>query len=159
MKICITGGPRTGKTSYVALHPELVPDGCPVFHTDDQACTSPTWSGAAEIVALWMLRPGPWVIEGVTVAAALRKFLASSSAAPCDRVIVLRGAFSELSPSQAALGREVDEVMAAITQELRARGVRVDVEVAMMSNGSARWRDAPPDLGSEKILAKPEEHE
>jgi broad-specificity NMP kinase len=84
MRVCIVGGPRTGKTTLASTM--LDP-----LHTDD-LIGALDWSAVSEIIATqWMSKSGPWVIEGVALVRALRKWLERNAAGkPCDRVIVLR---------------------------------------------------------------------
>ena len=98
-RICITGGPRTGKTTLAAS----LGAGMPVTNCDDFIGMG--WSESSAHVATLLERPGPWVIEGVQVARALRKWLAAhvpivTDSRPCDRLIILRTPHVELTPGQ-----------------------------------------------------------
>ena len=121
MRICITGGPRTGKTTLSRRMGSAL-----VRHTDD-LIGKLDWSGASREVARWFGHPGPWIIEGVAVPRALRKWLAAHQGKPCDRVIVLTKAYTALDPGQATMAKGVNTVWREIQPILRARGVVVEV--------------------------------
>ena len=118
-RILVAGGPRVGKT-WVAdrIGAEL---GIPVRHTDDLIGTH-GWSEASEEVARWMDEPGPWVIEGVAVVRALRKWLRAHPAGrPAD--LVYRG-WSRRIPTtlkQDAMGDGARTVWEEIVAELWGR--------------------------------------
>lgn len=121
-RICITGGPRTGKTTlaeYIgnALHIQNV------RHTDDVMHLG--WSAASEAVAAWFNAPGPWIIEGVAVSRALRKWRAAhpGEPPPVDRVIYLEHAHEPLSRGQYRMSVGVETVHAEIEEWLADHGV------------------------------------
>lgn len=117
-RVAICGGPRTGKTTLAAS----ISDSA--MHTDD--LISLGWSEASAETAAWMAAPGPWVIEGVAVARALRKALDMSAYRPVDRLIVCTRPFVELSRGQAAMAKGCATVLEGILPELMSRGVVVD---------------------------------
>ena len=119
-RICIIGGPRTGKTTLASAMSN-------VLHTDDLIGQF-DWSGVSEFVSTdWLARSGPWVIEGVAVVRALRKWLvANVDGAPCDRIIVLADPLVELSKGQAAMAKGHEKVWQEVRPQLRARGVAVE---------------------------------
>jgi len=119
-RVCIIGGPRTGKTTLASTMAN-------VLHTDDLIGQF-DWSGVSEHVATdWLARPGPWVIEGVAVVRALRKWLAANAdGAPCDRVIVLTEPLVELKKGQAAMTKGHEKVWQEVRPLLLARGVAVE---------------------------------
>ena len=117
-RIVVLGGPRTGKTTYAATL------GGRVRHTDDAMDLG--WSEASAEVARWMVQDGPWVIEGVAGARALRKALATSTERPCDRVVVLSDPWAELTSGQRTMTKGCVAVFAEIRAELLARGVEVE---------------------------------
>ncbi len=121
MRICITGGPRTGKTTLSRRMGSAL-----VRHTDD-LIGSRDWSGASREVASWFGHPGPWIIEGVAVPRALRKWLAAHQGKPCDRVIVLTKAYTTLTADQRTMSQGVNTVWREIQTTLRTRGVVVEV--------------------------------
>ena len=123
-RLLITGGPRTGKTT---LANSLERDGARVGHTDD-LIASHDWSEASDRVAEWMNAPGPWVIEGVAVVRALRKWLAAHPAgAPCDRIVLLSKPLEPLTPGQAAMAKGLLTVWDEIRPELHRRNVEIEV--------------------------------
>lgn len=116
-RILITGAPNTGKT-YMAVA-QSIRLGCQLFHTDDLIEIG--WSEASGEVAKLLGRPGPWIIEGVAVPRAIRKWLktAGPMAAPCDRLIVLRHSWAELTPGQQTMAKGVATVLAAVLKDAR----------------------------------------
>ena len=110
MRIAITGGPQTGKTTLAATL------GAPVIHGDDFIELG--WSQSSQALAHAMRTPGPWVAEGVQVPRALRKML---EARPDDCVYV-GDAIYDL---QAARAAGVDAIGvtwgAGVPEALRAR--------------------------------------
>lgn len=70
MRIVITGSPLAGKTTLAGIIAKIT--GVPVFHTDDVKDLE--WSEASQAVSGWLAREGSWIIEGVTVPRALRKW-------------------------------------------------------------------------------------
>ena len=119
MRVCIVGGPRTGKTTLASTM--LDP-----LHTDD-LIGALDWSAVSEIIATqWIPKPGPWVIEGVALVRALRKWIERNAAGkPCDRVIVLRTPKVELTPGQAAMAKGHETIWREVEPQLRKRGVEI----------------------------------
>src|SRR5688572_24955373 len=71
LRIVIGGWPRTGKTTLAnQLAARL---RIPVMHTDD-LIGKVQISEASGVVAEWLSKPGPWIIEGVTTTRGLRKW-------------------------------------------------------------------------------------
>lgn len=102
-RIIIVGGPKTGKTTLAA---EIAGDA-PVFHTDDLIGTH-SWADVPEAIIEWMVRKGPWVIEGVQTARALRRWIKSTGELPpVDQVVVKTTPFVELTKGQAAMMKGV----------------------------------------------------
>lgn len=138
-RICITGGPRTGKTT-MAEHlfgahswPHDVPncDGCGVLrHTDDliEQCKhlgNKAWFEESRIASTWLDEPGPWIIEGVTVSRALRKWrdMHHGERPPVDRVIYLREPYEKLTPGQSTMAKGVRNVHDKIVSWLEQYGI------------------------------------
>lgn len=135
-RIAITGGPRTGKTTLadqlwngVAIaagvaDPMQRGRGADlVRHTDDLMHLG--WSEASQAATLWLDEPGPWIVEGVAVSRALRKWHDQhpGERPPVDRVIYLREPHDALSKGQAAMAKGVASVHAEIEGWLRQHGV------------------------------------
>jgi hypothetical protein len=121
-RIVIVGGPKTGK-STLAHHPRHF--AAEVRSTDELVGVL-EWSEVSAEVATWFDEPGPWIIEGVATARALRKWLATHAEAPLDIVVVLMGKpFVELSKGQAAMGKGVATVWNEIVIDVAKRGARV----------------------------------
>jgi hypothetical protein len=123
-RILITGGPRTGKST---LGRELDPH---YLETDQPYREGKAWSDVSDHVSYWFDRPGPWVIEGVAVPRALRKWLArhpGSLTRPCDRVIFLTNEPFEPSKGREAMAKGVLSVWREVLPELRRRGVPLEL--------------------------------
>lgn len=143
-RILIAGGPRTGKTTFanrIASKLRVAPR-----HTDDLIGLY-QWSAASDEVARWFDDPGPFVIEGVAVARALRKWLAFHHAGkPADVVYLGSVPHVALSIGQASMASGCETVWNEIRDEVVYRGVEV--------------RDIPSDTGSiaEPKAASLEDH-
>lgn len=88
MRIAITGPPKAGKSTLAVTLSRVL--GIPVYHTDE--LKNLDWSTASEEVSMWFSRPDPWIIEGVTVPRALRKWKARHNELiepPLDRLVLL----------------------------------------------------------------------
>lgn len=122
MRICITGGPRTGKTTLAAS----LGAGVPVTNCDD--FISMGWSESSAHASVLMVRPGPWIMEGVQIPRALRKFIeAHPGTRPCDRLIILRNEpFVSLTAGQVAMAKGIDTVLAEILPALQRLGVEIE---------------------------------
>src|SRR5512135_3194838 len=115
-RIVIVGGPRTGKTTLAGTF------SLPVTHTDDFAALGDFSAQSAKVAELLDL-PGPWVLEGVTVVRALRKwFRAHPSGVPCDAIYGCWAPKAPLSPGQFSLLRGCAKVWAEVEEELDTRG-------------------------------------
>lgn len=124
-RILITGWPRTGKTTLSAelgeLHRVLA------RHTDDLIGRL-DWSAASAEVAKWLEEPGPWIIEGVSVARVLRKYRDAhpDEPPPCERLIYLRTPHVELNARQAGMGKGVDSVISELEPWFAEHGLEVE---------------------------------
>ena len=119
-RIVITGGPKTGKTT---LADEM---GGGVRQTDE--LIELPWSEQSLVVSRWFDEPAPWVIEGVTVTRALRKWLKHNlKGKPCDLVIYLREPRIQLSVGQERMSKACWTVWREIRRELERRGVEIDI--------------------------------
>ena len=131
-RIAITGGPKTGKTTLAdqmwngiavaagAADPMKRGLGIGIVrHTDDLIGTH-EWSDASAEVAHWFDAPGPWIIEGVAVSRALRKWRDQhpGERPPVDRVIYLVEPHVDLTKAQTAMAKGVEKVHAEIEEWL-----------------------------------------
>jgi hypothetical protein len=116
-RLLITGGPRTGKTTMAAKRATEL--GVTPQSTDDLIPLG--WSEASEAASYLFDRPGPWVIEGVAVPRALRKWKARhpGEPPPYDELVVLTEPWVELSPRQAGMGEGVQTVLTELGHWLR----------------------------------------
>lgn len=125
MIVCITGGPRTGKTHLAEAM--ALTSGTTLLRTDDLIALG--WSQASQAVAARMLTTtGDLIVEGVAVPRALRKALDQTDGRPCDRLIVLRSVRPEAgarSPGQVAMDKGLWRVLRDVWTELVARGVEI----------------------------------
>lgn len=108
MRIVITGWPGTGKTT-------LASEMGGGRSTDEVMGLG--WSESSLAVSQWFDEPGPWIVEGVTVPRALRKWMTNNpgKAPPIDKIIMLHGAYHELSKGQTSMGKGIDTVMRQIS--------------------------------------------
>jgi molybdopterin-guanine dinucleotide biosynthesis protein len=109
IRVAITGSPRAGKTTLaIRVADEMRARGTEpnVRHTDSlisklQHLGRDAWSAASAEVATWFDAAGPWIVEGVSVSRALRKWHANhpGERPPVDRVIHLTvTVHSEIEP-------------------------------------------------------------
>ena len=123
-RILVAGGPRVGKTTLadkLAAHRQ----GTTVRRTDSAAPLG--WSEASAHAAIWLDAPGPWIVEGVAVPRAVRKWLASHpEGAPADLVFWSDVAHVERSAGQETMAKGCATVWREILPELLRRGVRVE---------------------------------
>lgn len=122
MRILIAGRPHTGKTTLaLKLGGQLK---IPVLHTDGINRTF-TWSAQSVEVAAWFNRPGPWIIEGMTVVRAIRKFMSFAQDKPSDVVYWGSVPYGFLDPAQRKFGEGASTVWEEIRDKLLARGVEI----------------------------------
>lgn len=143
-RICITGGPRTGKTSLATrmsseagLLPSDPPQVALPMRSTDYLIGKLDWSEASTHVArYWLDAPGPWIIEGVAVSRALRKWHDShpGEPPPVDRVIHLRDPHEPLSKGQLTMAKGVETVHAEIESWLRKHGVVTEYMIGVQLN-------------------------
>ncbi len=117
MRILIVGGPKTGKTTLAETM------RAPARHTDD-LIDQAAWAEVPDIVCAWMANDGPWVIEGVQTARALRRWLRDrpDEPLPVDRVIVLDSPHVELTGRQEGMRKAVMNIFAEV-EPLLPKGV------------------------------------
>ena len=122
-RIAIAGIPRSGKSTLAADLSTIWT--LPVRHTDDLIATH-DWSAASEMVARWFDEPTGWIIEGVTVSRALRKWRRyhPDQRPPVDIVYFLaHPTVMELSREQSALALGVQTIHGEILDWLREHRV------------------------------------
>jgi broad-specificity NMP kinase len=125
VRIAVIGPPRAGKTTLAeAMSAEL---GVRVLHTDD-LIDKLEWSAASEHVAsVWFAEPDPWIIEGVAVVRALRKWLAANAhGKPCDKIIALSKSWVSLTNRQAGMASGCASIWGAVRGPVLARGVLIE---------------------------------
>ena len=108
MRIAISGGPLTGKTTLADQIGAKY--NIPVYHTDDLIHLG--WSEASEEAQKWFDRPGSWVIEGVAVSRALRKWRKyhPDQPAPLNIMIFLSSPHRERTKEQEIMAKGVKKV-------------------------------------------------
>jgi hypothetical protein len=114
-RTAIAGVPRAGKSTLA--------DKMGGGHSTDELIDL-GWSEASLEASYWFDEPGPWVVEGMAVPRALRKWLGRNpTGKPCDRLIWLGDPYEKQVPGQAAMGVGAVTVMREIMPEMRRRGV------------------------------------
>lgn len=117
-RIVIAGGPLRGKSTLAQSF------GHPVFCTDAASLAREVipgttylpegldWSASSAYVAEhWLTMDGPWVIEGVATARALRKWAESHpTGLPADRILLLPKAVRTCTPKQEGMAQGVHKV-------------------------------------------------
>ena len=123
-RLLVTGGPRTGKTTIAAEFGGV--RAVPVRGTDS-LIGAYDWSAASAVVAEWFDAPGPWIIEGVAVPRALRKWLAKHpTGKPADKVVWLEFPKVDRTPRQDSMARAVETVWLQVQPHLVRRGVYIE---------------------------------
>lgn len=130
----LIGGPRTGKSTYASRLRDLgygVVCADPINRAKDvipgveylpaELGDPQAWSLASEYIAtVLMARPGPWVLEGVAMARALRKWLPlHPGELPAEHVVVFAEAMAPQSEGQRRMSVGVASVFAQVSGRLR----------------------------------------
>jgi dephospho-CoA kinase len=107
MRIAIIGWPGTGKTT-------LANEMGGGRSTDDLIHLG--WSEASEAASYWFDEPGPWIIEGVAVPRALRKWRQRNPGhlPPVDKIIKLTTIHRSLPQGSIAMGKGMETVLCEI---------------------------------------------
>jgi adenylate kinase family enzyme len=124
MRILVTGYPNSGKTTIARLLAEL---GHGPMRMTDSLLDDCDWSELSAEVARWIDKPGPWIIEGVAVPRALRKWRKAHSKEkpPCDVFVFIHRSLEGYRSGQVAMAKGVDTVMLELWSWLGSNGVRV----------------------------------
>ena len=121
MKTVIIGGPRSGKSTMSLTF------GVPVFCADPKNLVKDVidgvtylpdgidWDAQSHFICMnWFSMPGDWIIEGVGVVRALRKWAKYyDSNPPCYNVIYIKNphpSAGELLPGQIAMAKSIDSI-------------------------------------------------
>jgi hypothetical protein len=122
-KIAIAGFPRAGKTTRgknIAL-------GVGELRSTDDLKKIGDWSKESEIAAAMFDEPTAFVMEGMVVPRALRKWLASHpEGKPVDELLWMGDPKVPTHAGQDAMGKGALTVMREILPELQKRGVKVE---------------------------------
>jgi hypothetical protein len=88
-----------------------------------------SWSEASEQVSKWIEKDGSWIIEGVAIGRALRKWaIRNSSSKPSDRIIYLDDPKVELIEGQERMAKGCRTVWDEVEGILENRGCVVEEE-------------------------------
>ena len=122
-RLIIVGGPHVGKTTLAKrLKDELGITN--TKHSDDVKHLG--WSESSEFASKWFNERGEWIIEGVQMARALRKWLKANPKTPLDAdLVVLNRPFDTLVEGQESMAKGVRTVFSEIQSELLQRGTRI----------------------------------
>jgi hypothetical protein len=113
VRIVVTGYPNSGKSTLANLlvltSGQLAQD---LLKTDALLETH-DWSDLSQAVSGWFEKPGPWIIEGVAVPRAIRKWRAKHPKAgpPFDIFVYMRRDFADFRPGQRGMANGLDTVM------------------------------------------------
>lgn len=121
MRILVAGVPRAGKTTLAKKLGEE--RSLAVRHSDSLIGLG--WSESSAAAAAWMNDSSDWLIEGVAVPRALRKWLAANAGAPCDTIYWMPAPRVQLTQGQRSMAGGCITVWAEILPTLTARGVEV----------------------------------
>lgn len=123
-RVLVIGGPRTGKTTVakqLAEHAKVR-----LRHTDSLLEMKVAWSEVSERVARWLDDAGPWIIEGVALPRALRKWIdANAVGKPCDVIYWLSKPTVARTKGQESMAKATMTVWMQVQPELLRRGVEV----------------------------------
>lgn len=118
MRVAIAGPPTAGKT-------HLSREWAKVCHGDDHISLG--WSECSDRICRMFEDPAIQCFEGVQIPRALKKWLATHTGKPVDKVIFIRRPRSVLTPQQRNMHVGIRSVWAEIEPKLRARGVLIEV--------------------------------
>jgi SPP1 gp7 family putative phage head morphogenesis protein len=139
MKIIITGGPRTGKTTLAKRYHDQY--GVPVLRTDDLILRT-SWSECSQVASEWMEEPGPWIVEGVAAVRGLRKWMERNKGGGLI-VAYLDDPVVPQTEGQRAMHRATRSIWDSIRAEVKARGIPIAINEAdldVLVQKAHQWR-------------------
>lgn len=119
MRMCIIGGPQSGKSTLSTKYniPVFCADPISLVKNKVKGVTylpNMRWEDQSEYICKnWFSMGGDWIIEGVGVIRALRKWLNYSDTPPCDNILFIRNShpsINELLSGQKAMYKSIDSV-------------------------------------------------
>lgn len=121
--ILIVGGPRIGKSTLSLKLCDAL--GIQTLHKSHDI-EHLQWHESSTFASQWFDDPGDWIIEGVQMVRALRKWLDRNPGKPfdCD-IIYLSKPFVPLLPGQASMTKGVQTVFNEIERDVLRRGARI----------------------------------
>lgn len=117
LRLLITGGPRTGKTTLANSMSQSV------IHTDD---FKGSWEARLIQTMHYFNLDNIYTIEGVTIPAALELWLKIHQDKPTDKIIFLTNPRIQLSTRQMSMKRGIETIYSRIREELRQRHVELE---------------------------------
>lgn len=130
-RIVVAGGPRTGKSTLaVRLSERHGLDYRPADSlikqlADEHYPERERWSEASRRVSHWFDDPGKWIIEGVAVPRALRKWLARSESLLDAVVVWIPNPIQVRNEGQERMAKGCQTVWREIRPELSERAKRM----------------------------------
>ncbi len=122
-RLIIIGGPHVGKTTLARRFKDEL-GITTTRHSDDVKHLG--WSESSEFASKWFSEPGEWVVEGVQMARALRKWLAANPDTSLDvDIITLSKPMTSLLKGQESMAKGVQTVFREIETQLVKRGARI----------------------------------
>lgn len=124
-RVCVAGGPRTGKSTLAVRASERYDMKC--LH-GDSLVGSMEWSEVSEEISQWFEHlQGKWIIESVAMARAIRKWLQRN---PGDKpfpaaVVLLEAPIQVQSKGQEAMMKGCQTVWESIELELIKRQTKI----------------------------------
>lgn len=116
MRTLITGWPKAGKSTLAA---ELASQRGITPIATDSLMNTHEWSEASEAISYWFDEPAPWIIEGVVIPRALRKWhhRHPNQQPPFDELIIMPTPKLEgMKAGQISMGRGIDTVILGLVE-------------------------------------------